>query len=60
MARQQLGKKKLQKYSKQHGAKFSRGFVRGNTGHRVDLFDEEGVKWCLYPDGELKKSEYQP
>ncbi len=57
MARQKLGKRKLKKYSKQCDKNFTRGFVRGNTDHRIDLFDEDETKWCLYSNGELKKSE---
>ena len=38
---------------------FVRGLVRGNTGHRVDLYDEQGRHWYRWPDGRLELVLYQ-
>lgn len=44
-----LGTKKLAKYSRLYGLTFVKGLVRGNTGHRVDLWDADGKAYELYP-----------
>ena len=52
--RQSLDPKKLRRYSREHGMTFVRGLVRGSTGHRVDLYDEQGRHWYRWPDGRLE------
>lgn len=49
MSRCELGPKKLRMYSKLFGRQWSRGFVRGNTGHRIDLIDSDGRLFSFYP-----------
>lgn len=57
--RQRVGAKKVARLRKQTGLPVYSAQVRGNTGHRIDLFLENGEMWCLWPDGTLRKSEYQ-
>lgn len=49
MARCSLGAKKLRRYSRILGIEFVRGFTRGNTNHRVDLYDKFDNCISVYP-----------
>ena len=63
-----LGKKKLAFYSKKFGLPFTKGLVRGNTNHRVDLCtgNNEAYQWyCYFPNAdklylEDKKGDLSP
>lgn len=52
-----LGKKKLRHYSRLLGIEFVAGLVRGNTGHRVDLYTIDKKEFCLWPDGTVREYE---
>ena len=56
MARQQLGKKKVDKLRSETGLDIVKVLVRGGTDHRRDLCLSGGQIVSLYKDGEMKTS----
>ncbi len=54
MARQRLGPKKTKRLRETTGLPIVKVLVRGNTGHRRDLFLEDGTIATLWPDGTLE------
>ena len=57
--RQNLGEKKVAKLRQQTGLPVIAVQVRGNTGHRKDLFLDDGRIVYLYLDGTMQVSEFR-
>lgn len=55
MARQSLGKKKINRYIKLTGLPIINAFVRGGTDHRIDLFLADGSVVYLLKDNTIIK-----
>lgn len=43
----------LRRLSRQVGFTVARAVTRGGTGHRIDIWSEQGERWCLWPDGQI-------
>ena len=56
MARQKLGRKKLNKLRRETGLDIVGCFVRGNTNHRKDLCMPDGSVYCLFSNGRIERS----
>ncbi len=57
MARQKLGRKKVNKLRRELNLDIVGVYVRGNTGHRKDLCLADGSIVYLFSDGKMEKSE---
>lgn len=47
----------LRKLSARLGRPVIKAVTRGDTGHRIDVKDADGVWWQLWPDGTIDRSE---
>lgn len=57
MARQRLGKKKVDKLIRETGLNIVTALVRGGTNHRKDLCLVDGSVFHLFNDGSIEKSD---
>jgi hypothetical protein len=55
--RQKLGPKKVARLRAKTGLDIVYALVRGNTGHRIDLYVAGGRIVSLWPDGSTEESE---
>lgn len=59
MARQRLGRKKIESLKQQTGLPIVAVLVRGNTNHRLDLCLEDKTIVHLFKDGSMQRSDMQ-
>lgn len=57
--RQLMSHKNVARLRLEHNLPIVAVMVRGGTNHRKDLCLDDGTMVCLWPDGDLEKSEHK-